>query len=91
MNSAAIPTFPAFESGLAAGPVISHHGDCYGDTVNLAARLVKVAESGEVLISESIVEQAAPPVDAEQVEIAPLKGYDQPVRTYKLTGRNDGR
>jgi adenylate cyclase len=79
------PALPQVRIGLAAGPVISHHGDCYGDTVNLAARLVKVAEPGAVLISESIVQDAAFPVGAEPVEIPPLKGYDQPVRTYRLT------
>jgi adenylate cyclase len=81
------PHLPCVRLGLAAGPVISHHGDCYGDTVNLAARLVKVAESGEVLISESIAQQAASQVVAHPVKIPPLKGYDQPVRTYRLTRR----
>jgi adenylate cyclase len=85
------PHLPRVRIGLAGGPVISHHGDCYGDTVNLAARLVKVAESGAVLASESIMEQATSLVGAELVEIPPLKGYDQPLRTYRLTTRTDGR
>lgn len=83
------PHLPRVRIGLAVGPVISHHGDCYGDTVNLAARLVKVAEPGEVLISEPSLDQAAFPVGTEPVEIPPLKGYDEPLRTYKLTRRID--
>jgi len=85
------PQLPQVRVGLAAGPVISYHGDCYGETVNLAARLVKLAESSAVLISESIVEYAASPVAAEPIELPPPKGYDHPVRTYKLTRRTDDR
>ena len=45
--------------GLAAGPVVAHHGDYYGDVVNLAARLVAVAEPGEVLVSKSVADNAS--------------------------------
>jgi adenylate cyclase len=70
--------------GLAAGPVVSHQGDYYGDTVNLAARLVKAAEPGSALVSESIAERCAAPLRAEPLEVGMLKGYDGPARAFRL-------
>ena len=58
---------------------MSHHGDYYGDVVNLAARLVKEAEPGSALVAEAVAEQSAGPV-----ELVPLKGYDEPIRARKL-------
>jgi adenylate cyclase len=73
------PQLAEIRIGLAAGPVVSHHGDYYGDVVNLAARLVKEAEPGSALVAEAVAEQSAGPV-----ELVPLKGYDEPIRARKL-------
>lgn len=70
--------------GLAAGPVMAHQGDYYGEVVNLAARLVKAAEPDTALVSEAVVDQASPDVAAEPVELPPLKGFDGEVRAYRL-------
>jgi class 3 adenylate cyclase len=35
--------------GLHTGPVIEEHGDVFGDSVNIAARLVKLAGPGQIL------------------------------------------
>ena len=80
---------PRVRVGLAAGPVTSHRGDYYGDVVNLAARLVKVADPGEALLSEAIAEHVRPPYRAEPVELPALKGYDRPPRAYALTRRDE--
>jgi hypothetical protein len=40
--------------GLAWGPVLRRDGDLYGQTVNLASRIVNVAYPGTVLIGERI-------------------------------------
>jgi adenylate cyclase len=74
------PQLPEVRVGLAAGPVVSHHGDYYGDVVNLAARLVKAAEPGTALATEAV----AVHTHAEPVELPPLKGYDAPVRAWRL-------
>ena len=75
---------PDARVGLAAGPVVSHQGDYYGDVVNLAARLVKAAEPGAVLVSESVARQLSGELDAEPVDTEPLKGYDGTARAYRL-------
>jgi class 3 adenylate cyclase len=71
------PQMPQVRVGLAAGPVVSHQGDYFGEVVNLAARLVKAAEPGTVLASEAVGQ-------GEPVELPPLKGFDDPMRAYRL-------
>jgi adenylate cyclase len=77
---------PSVRIALASGPVVSHHGDYYGDVVNLAARLVKIAEPGEVLVSESLAEAEAGSgrFRFDVFEVPPLKGYDHSVGAYRL-------
>ena len=76
------PQMPQVRIGLAAGPVVTLQGDYYGDVVNLAARLVKAAEPGGALVSESVAQHAS----AQLVELPPLKGFDAEVAAYRLTG-----
>lgn len=40
--------------GLAAGPVLVRDGDYFGPTVNLASRIVRIAEPGSVLVSDEL-------------------------------------
>ena len=56
---------------LGRGPRRRHHGDYYGDVVNLAARLVKVAEPGEVLVSQSVAENPSDGIGFEAVHHLP--------------------
>ena len=77
-------TLPQVRVGLAAGPVVSHQGDYYGDVVNLAARLVKAAEPGTVLVSEQVARCGSPGHTTDPVETGQLKGYDAPARVYRL-------
>ncbi|KAB7741370.1 hypothetical protein GA707_17605 [Nostocoides sp. F2B08] len=39
-----------------AGPVLYQHGDYFGQTVNLSARIADYARPGEVLVSQAVVE-----------------------------------
>ena len=50
---------PPAHIGIHAGPVIFQDGDVYGRIVNLASRLASVAQAGEVVVSEEVVQQAA--------------------------------
>ncbi len=40
------------KTGVERGPIVEHDGDCYGDAVNVAARLSDRAQGGETLIGE---------------------------------------
>jgi adenylate cyclase len=84
---AADPQLPSVRIALAAGPVVSHHGDYYGDVVNLAARLVKAARPGELLVSAPVAnsEPGSQALEFEAAGPLALKGYDEPVDAYRLT------
>ena len=50
---------PDVRVGLAAGPVLTLHGDVFGTTVNRSSRLTSFARPGTVLIDESLAESLA--------------------------------
>ncbi|MDV3128101.1 adenylate/guanylate cyclase domain-containing protein [Mycobacterium sp. 21AC1] len=70
-------------AGLDYGSVLAINGDYFGNTVNLAARLVESAEPGQILVSAPL--HAALP-DQPSAAVAPLtlKGFDQPVPAFAL-------
>ncbi|HTS54930.1 MAG TPA: adenylate/guanylate cyclase domain-containing protein [Burkholderiales bacterium] len=57
-----------------------------GDTVNLAARLDALAQSGETMMSEALHETVSRVVDAEALGEVPVKGFDKPLRVWKVRG-----
>jgi len=46
--------------GFHSGPVIQRDNDVFGDTVNLAARLVDQAQKGQIVTSHQTVQQLSP-------------------------------
>jgi class 3 adenylate cyclase/tetratricopeptide (TPR) repeat protein len=57
-----------------------------GDAVNVAARLEQAASPGEILIGEATHRLVRDAVEAEPVVPLDLKGKDEPVPAYRLTG-----
>lgn len=56
-----------------------------GDTVNLAARLEQLTkETGARLLLSDPVRLAAAPIDAVDLGPLPVRGYDEPVRVWRL-------
>jgi adenylate cyclase len=53
---AADPLLPDVRVGLAIGPTVSYEGDLFGQTVNLASRLVTLAKPRTVLVSDELGE-----------------------------------
>lgn len=52
--SARDPLMPDVRVGLAIGPTVSYEGDLFGQTVNLASRLVTLAKPRTVLVSDEL-------------------------------------
>ena len=75
---------PAVRVGLACGEVLNRDGDYYGSVVNLAARLVNLAEPGEVLLSGDAA--AVAPDEVEALDPVEVKGFPEPVATFRLLG-----
>jgi class 3 adenylate cyclase/tetratricopeptide (TPR) repeat protein len=57
-----------------------------GDAVNVAARLEQAASPGEILIGDPTYRLVRDAVEAEPVPALDLKGKDDPVPAYRLTG-----
>lgn len=72
-------------AGLAFGTVLTRDGDCFGPTVNLAARLVAIAEPGEVVADESTAASMSADVGSRERRVISLKGFDAPVCVVTLS------
>lgn len=77
---------PPVRVGLASGEMVSVLGDLYGPDVNLAARLVAVAEPSRVVVSEG-VEESSEGFRFEPLAPLDLKGFSGPTKAFRLAGR----
>jgi adenylate cyclase len=76
---------PRLRGALAAGPLVRGYGDYYGPIVTTAARAVKLAEPGDVLVTAEVRRRAESPALAfESVGEHRLRGFDQPVALFRV-------
>jgi adenylate cyclase len=77
-------------TGVACGPVLSHQGDLFGTTVNVASRLTDVCRPGRVLINDSMAADLAgdPRFRVRRSRIRHLKHVGN-LRVYSLARRSD--
>lgn len=81
--------------GITTGDVIvGHIGSerrvdytAVGATVNLAARLQALAETGDIVTAEATYDRIADLVAAEDVGMITVRGFDEPVHVYRLLRR----
>ena len=73
-------------AGIATGPVIQRDLDLFGRTVNMASRIAGQAGPGEIVVSSEVADLAGPQDGPrfEQIEATMLKGFDEPVRLFRL-------
>jgi adenylate cyclase len=74
---------PPVRVGLATGKMVSVFGDLYGPDVNLAARLVTVAEPKTVVVSHR-TREGAPGFLFDVLPPRPLKGFPDSITPYLL-------
>ena len=72
-------------AGIAFGPVLAQDGDYFGDPVNLASRLVAVAEPGQVLAASDLVAVLGPGWSAVPGQPTALRGFDDLVVPHTIT------
>ncbi|HWH30627.1 MAG TPA: adenylate cyclase regulatory domain-containing protein [Mycobacteriales bacterium] len=71
-------------AAVAAGEVVAQEGDWYGPPVNLAARLVGVAQPGQVLAAADPALRLSPAWVAVPLEPVALRGVEGPVTAYDV-------
>jgi class 3 adenylate cyclase/TolB-like protein len=73
--------------GVHVGKLVARGGDIYGHDVNVASRLMALAEPGALLASAEVVDHLTPSLDAEVEELGPyfLKHLEQPLRAYRVS------
>jgi class 3 adenylate cyclase len=70
--------------GLAHGPVVGLYGDYYGETVNLAARLVRAATPSTLLVSETVRDRAGAAFTFQPLGPLVQKGFAEPTPVYRV-------
>jgi len=87
-------SWPRFRVGANTGPaLVGNIGsetlrgfNAMGDAVNVAARLQTLAEPGQVVIGEATLLAVGPGVRVEPLGDLTVKGRQQPVRAFVVTG-----
>jgi len=78
--------------GLQWGEALREGNNLYGDAVNTAARLARVAQGGQIMTSECVIRQAMETVGDRWREIGalPLKGKAAPLRVCEILWQAQG-
>lgn len=71
---------------VVVGPPIVGRSMSLGDTMNVAARLEKLAEPGQILLGEETYQLVRRDVQVEQAADIELRGRSEPIRTYAMRG-----
>jgi class 3 adenylate cyclase len=76
----------SFHVGFHYGVAIEHDGDVYGDSVNLAARLVEIAKGGQILTSSATVAELPPYARTQlrDLHAMTIKGKQQDLGVVEL-------
>jgi adenylate cyclase len=77
--------------GLTYGPVVMSEGDVFGDTVNVCARLVTLANADQVLTSQQTVDALSPDLRSRCRTLFPIqiKGREEEVTACEVLWRSD--
>jgi adenylate cyclase len=75
--------------GLQFGPVLEEGQDVFGDCVNVAARMVKLAKASQIIAGGECVEALSKPMkdQTRAIDKLPVKGREQEVEVYEVLWR----
>jgi adenylate cyclase len=77
------PVLPPVRAGIGCGAVLSRDGDFFGSVVNAAARIVKLAEPGRVVVTADVRDRVGPD-RFMSIGTCELKGFDDPISVFVL-------
>lgn len=78
--------------GCHVGPVINSGGDLFGDTVNIAARVLDMAREDQIVITQDIAEQLSEPLqrNVRLLHAVNVKGRRDALTTFDYIWRKQG-
>ncbi|HVW81965.1 MAG TPA: adenylate/guanylate cyclase domain-containing protein [Mycobacteriales bacterium] len=71
-------------AGVAVGAVLALQGDYFGPVVNLAARLVALADAGEILVTDDVVQRIGGSVRVDQLGPRSIRGFSQEIEIARV-------
>jgi adenylate cyclase len=74
----------AIRVGFHSGPVISHAADVFGDTVNIAARVVAHAKPGQILVAKQTVRRLPKEGGVRFIGSTQVKGKNTPLELFEI-------
>ena len=76
----------AVRIGLHWGQVIVEGDRMFGDTINVAARVAAVAQGGQIITTQAVVDRLSEELQriARRFDVAPIKGKREPLLVYDL-------
>lgn len=80
------PISLAIRVGMHFGPAILESGDVFGDAVNVAARMASMAKAGQIITTQTAVEELPPILKASTrfIDRAPVKGKKETMDIYEV-------
>jgi len=87
----ASPERLAIKVGFTYGPVVLSGGDVFGDTVNVCARLVALANADQVLTTQQTVDALSPPLRTRCRQMFPIRvrGRHEEIIACNVVWRTD--
>lgn len=72
--------------GLHFGSVLETDGDVFGDTVNIAARMAKIAKGGQIITSDATVSMLHPMIQttARMLDALTVKGKAEDIHVFEI-------
>lgn len=72
--------------GMARGQVVEQDGDCFGDAVNVAARLSDLAGADQILCTKSVIDELTPNNDIRyrNLGLMNIRGKSEPSAVYHI-------
>ena len=83
----------AIRIGICHGPILLEEGDVFGDTVNLAARMTKIAFGRQIITTESTVKLLSAEIrqNARKYDRAKVKGKEELIIIYEMVWEDEER
>ena len=81
----------AVRIGLHHGPTILDAGDVFGDAVNVAARMASMSKGGQIITTQTTVDELPPILKASTrfIDRAPVKGKKETMDIYEVLWQHD--